>query len=76
MNVKVGLESMTVRMDVECANVAEFVLKKSPEFVQRMKKNDLNTTVECYKEEKVLPIKDNLIELLVSKDTSLLSVKT
>ena len=76
MNVKVGLESMEVRIDVEQEGVAEFIRNNAPEFEKRMKKKDLNTTVECCKEEKVLPIKDNLIELLVSKNTSLLSVKT
>ena len=67
---------MLVRMDVGQEDIAEFVRNNAPEFEQRMKKNDLNTTVECSKEEKVLPIKDNLIELLVSKNTPLLNLRT
>ena len=76
MNVKVGADSMIIRMSVDREDVAEFVHNNVPEFEQRMKINDLNTTVECFIEEKILPIKDNLIELLVSKNTSLLNVKT
>ena len=76
MNVKVGADSMIIRMSVDREDVAEFVHNKAPEFEQRMKINDLNTTVDCFIEEKILPIKDNLIELLVSKNTSLLNVKT
>ena len=76
MNVKVGADSMIIRMSVDREDVAEFVHNNAPEFAQRMKNNDLNTTVECFVEEKILPIKDNLIELLVSKNTSLLNVKT
>ncbi len=76
MDVKVSEDSMLVRMDVGQEDIAEFVRNNAPEFEQRMKKNDLNTTVECCKEEKVLPIKDNLIELLVSKNTPLLNLRT
>ena len=67
---------MAVRMDVERDDVAEFVRNNTTEFKEKMKNNDLNTTVEVFEEEKIHPIKDNLIELLVSKNTSLLSVKT
>ena len=76
INVKVGLNSMEVRMDVDREDIAEFVRNSASEFEERMKLNGLNTSVECLKEEQVLPIKDNLIELLVSKNTSLLNVKT
>ena len=76
INVKVGLNSMEVRMDVDREDIAEFVSNSASEFEERMKLNGLNTSVECLKEEQVLPIKDNLIELLVSKNTSLLNVKT
>ena len=76
INVKVGLNSMEVRMDVDREDIAEFVRNSASEFEERMKINGLNTSVECLKEEQVLPIKDNLIELLVSKNTSLLNVKT
>ena len=76
MNAKVGTNSMAVRMDVEREDVAEFVRNNTTEFKEKMENNDLNTTVEVFKEEKIHPIKDNLIELLVSKNTSLLSVKT
>ena len=76
INVKVGLNSMEVRMDVDREDIAEFVRNSASEFEERMKINGLTTSVECLKEEQVLPIKDHLIELLVSKNTSLLNVKT
>ena len=76
INVKVGLNSMEVRMDVDREDIAEFVRNSASDFEERMKINGLTTSVECLKEEQVLPIKDNLIELLVSKNTSLLNVKT
>jgi len=76
MNIKVGANSMEVRMDVDREDVAKFVRNNASEFEQKMKKSGLDTTVECFKEEQVLPIKDNLIELLVSKNTSLLNIKT
>ncbi len=67
---------MEVRMDVDREDVAKFVRNNASEFEQKMKISGLDTTVECFKEEQVLPIKDNLIELLVSKKTSLLNIKT
>jgi len=76
INAKVGPESLAVRMEVEQDDVADFIRKNSAEFEQSMEKKDLNTTVECCTREEVTPIKDNLIELLVSQNTSLLSVKT
>jgi len=76
MDIKVGANSMEVRMDVDREDVAKFVRNSASEFEQKMKKNGLDTTVECFKEEQVPPIKDNLIELLVSKNTSLLNIKT
>ena len=56
--------------------VADFIQSNSVEFEQRMKEKDLNTTLVCCTRKEVSPIKDNLIELLVSQNTSLLSVKT
>ncbi|MBT6295645.1 MAG: hypothetical protein HOJ14_03695, partial [Nitrospina sp.] len=76
INAKVGPESLAVRMEVEQDDVADFIRNSSTEFEQRMEKKDLKTTVECCTQEEVNPIKDNLIELLVSQNTSLLSVKT
>jgi hypothetical protein len=76
INAKVGPESLAVRMEVEQDDVADFIRNNSAEFEQRMEKKDLNTTVECCAREEVTPIKDNLIELLVSQNASLLSVKT
>ena len=76
INAKVGPESLAVRMEVEQDDVADFIRNNSAEFEQRMEKKDMNTTVECCTQEEVNPIKDNLIELLVSQNTSLLSVKT
>ena len=76
INAKVGPESLAVRMEVEQSDVADFIRNNSSEFEQRMEKKDLDTTVECCTREEVSPIKDNLIELLVSNNASLLSVKT
>jgi hypothetical protein len=76
INAKVGPESLGVRMEVEQDDVADFIRSNSTEFEQRMEKKNLNTTVECCTREEVSSIKDNLIELLVSQNTSLLSVKT
>jgi hypothetical protein len=76
INAKVGPKSLAVRMEVEQDDVSDFIRNNSPEFEQHMEKKDLNTTVECLTREEVTPIKDNLIELLVSQNTSLLSVKT
>ena len=63
-------------MDVDREDVAKFVRNNASKFEQKMKDSGLDTTVECFKEEQVSPIKDNLIELLVSKNTSLLNIKT
>ena len=76
INAKVGPDNLAVSMEVEQDDVANFIHSKSVEFEQRMKEKDLNTTVECCLRKEVRPIKDNLIELLVSQNTSLLSVKT
>ncbi|MEK9628465.1 MAG: hypothetical protein VW455_05545 [Nitrospinota bacterium] len=76
INAQVGPENLAVRMDVEQNNIAKYILENTEEFESRMKDNEMNATVECFVEEKVSPIKDNLIELFVSQNTSLLSVKT
>jgi hypothetical protein len=76
INANVGPEKLAVSMEVEQVDVTNFIRSNSVEFEQRMKEKDLNTTVECCTRKEVSPIKDNLIELLVSQNTSLLSVKT
>mgnify|MGYP000190386961 FL=1 len=76
INANVGPDNLAVSMEVEQDDVADFIHSKSVEFEQRMKEKDLNTTVECCTRKEVSPITDNLIELLVSQNTSLLSVKT
>jgi hypothetical protein len=76
INAKVSPESLAVRIEVEQDDAADFIRNNSGEFEQRIEKKGLNTTVECCAREEVTPIKDNLIELLVSQNTSLLSVKT
>jgi hypothetical protein len=76
INANVGPENLAVSMEVEQDDVADFIQNNSVEFEQHMKKKDLNATVECCTRKEVIPIKDNLIELLVSQNTSLLSVKT
>jgi hypothetical protein len=76
INANIGPDNLAVSMEVEQDDVADFVHSNSDEFEQRMKEKDLNTTVECFTRKEVSPINDNLIELLVSHNTSLLSVKT
>jgi hypothetical protein len=76
INANVGPDKLAVSMEVEQDDVADFIHSNSVEFEQLMKKKDLNTSVECCTLKEVSPIKDNLIELLVSQNTSLLSVKT
>jgi hypothetical protein len=76
INANVGSEILEVSMEVEQDDVTDFIQSNSVEFEQRMNKKDFKTTVECFTRKEVRPIKDNLIELLVSQNTSLLSVKT
>ena len=76
INANVGPDKLAVSMEVEQDDVADFIHSNSVEFEQRMKEKDLNTTVECCTRKEVSPIKDNLIELLVSQNIPLLSVKT
>jgi hypothetical protein len=76
INANVGPENLVVSMEVEQDDVADFIHSNSVEFEQRMKEKDLNTTVKCCTRKEVSPIKDNLIELLVSQNIPLLSVKT
>lgn len=76
INANVGPESLAVKMEVEQDDVADFIRNNSAEFEQRMKIKEMSTTVECCTQEEVSPTQDNLIELLVSQNTSLLSVKT
>jgi hypothetical protein len=76
INANVGPENLAISMEVEKDDVADFIRSNSVEFEQRMKEKDLKTNVECCTRKEVSPIKDNLIELLVSQNTSLLSVKT
>ncbi len=76
INAKVDPENLAVRMEVEKDDIADYIRKSATEFEQEMKKKDMTTSVECCTKENVTPIKDNLIELLVSQNTSLLSIKT
>jgi hypothetical protein len=76
INANIGPDNLAVSMEVEQDDVADFIHSNTVEFEQLMKEKDLNTTVECFTRKEVSPIKDNLIKLLVSQNTSLLSVKT
>tara|TARA_B100000686_G_C16777438_1_gene969475 strand:- start:1340 stop:2842 length:1503 start_codon:yes stop_codon:yes gene_type:complete len=76
INAKIGSDDFAVRIDVEQDEVAKFIQKYAGDFEKRMKNIYSNTTVECFVNEKVSPVKDNFIELFVSQNTSLLSVKT
>jgi len=76
INAKIRSDELTVRMDVEQEDVANYMQKYSGDFVNRMKNKYSKTTVECFVNKKVNPVKDNLIELFVNQNTPLLSVKT
>jgi len=76
MNVDMDSNSMKVRMDLERDDVVEFVRNNATDFKNSMKNKGFSATVECCNVNKTSQIKDSLAELLVSKNTSLFSVKT
>ena len=76
INAKMNQESLSVSIDVESEEVANFIRHRTNDFEEKMNENKINTSVECYVTHEVKPAKDNLIELLVSQNTSLINIKT
>ena len=69
-------ESLSVKIDVENEGVANFVLNKAQIFKEKMKEHNIDTSVECCVTGQVKPLKDNIIEMLISQNTSLVNIKT
>ena len=69
-------ESLSVCIDVESEEIANFIRHRTNDFEGKMNKNKINTSVECFVTHEVKPAKDNLIELLVSQNTSLINIQT
>ena len=67
---------MSVSIDVESEEVDNFIRHRTNDFEEKKNENKINPSVECYVTHEVKPAKDNLIELLVSQNTSLINIKT
>jgi hypothetical protein len=76
INAQIGKERLSLRIDVESEGVANFVRDKAEVFKEKMKESNIETSVECCVIGQVKPIKDNLIEMLISQNTSLVNIKT
>lgn len=76
INAQIGKERLSLRIDVESEGVANFVSDKAEFFKEKMKESNFETSVECCVIGQVKPIKDNLIEMLISQNTSLVNIKT
>ena len=76
INAQIGKERLSLRIDVESEGVANFVREKAEIFKEKMKESNIETSVECCVTGQVKPIKDNLIEMLISQNTSLVNIKT
>ena len=76
INAQIGQERLSVKIDVESESIASFVSEKAQNFKKKMGEHNIETSVECCAIDKVKPLKDNLIELLISHKTSLVNIKT
>ena len=76
INAKMNQESLSVCIDVESEEIANFIRHRTNDFEEKMNENKINTSVECFVTHEVKPAKDNLIELLVSQNTSLINIQT
>jgi len=76
INAKMNQESLSVSINVESEEIASFIRHRASDFEEKMNGDEINTSVECYVTHEVKPEKDNLIELLVSQNTSLINIKT
>ena len=76
INAQIGEERLSVRIDAESEEIANFISDQAGGFKEKMSKHDIATSVECCATPDVKPAKDSLIELLVSQNTSLVNIKT
>jgi len=76
INAKMNPESLSVSIDVESEEIADFIRHRASDFEEKMSEDKINASVECHVAQEVKPEKDNLIELLVSQNTSLINIKT
>lgn len=76
INAQIGQERLSVRIDAENEDIANFISERTDNFKKKMDAHDIETSVECCVTEKVKPAKDSLIELLVNQNTSLVNIKT
>ena len=76
INSKIDQEQLSVTIDVENEDVAKFIKERSKDLKDRMKEINIATSVDCNVTQEVKPLNDGLIELLVSKNTSLVNIKT
>jgi hypothetical protein len=76
INAQMDQDHLSVSIDVENETVANFINNRTNDLTCEMSEINMETTVECKVAQKITPLKDNLIELLVSKNTSLVNLKT
>ncbi len=76
INAQMDQDHLSVSIDVENETVADFINNRTEDFTCEMSEINMDTTVECKVTQKINPLKDNLIDLLVSKNTSLVNLKT
>ena len=76
INAQMNSESLSVSIDVENEDIANFIRQRTNDFEETMHQNEIDTSVECYVNDKVKPEKDSLIDLLVNNNTSLINIKT
>jgi hypothetical protein len=76
INAQMSQESLSVSIAVENEDIADFVRQRSSGFEKTMNESEINTCVECHVPQKVESDKDNLIELLVNHQTSLINIET
>jgi hypothetical protein len=76
INAQMNSESLSVSIDVESEDIANFIRQRTSDFEETMHQNEIDTSVECYVNDKVKPEKDSLIDLLVNNNTSLINIKT
>ncbi|MBT4259768.1 MAG: flagellar hook-length control protein FliK [Nitrospina sp.] len=76
INAQMSPEQLSVSIDVENEDIASFIRHRAKDLEERMTENDIATSVECNVNQKVEPEKDNLVDLLISHNTSLINIKT
>lgn len=76
INAQMGNDQLNVKINVESEAIAGFIRGQAKHFIHEMGDKKIETSVECCVSDKVRPIKDNLIELLVNNKTSLVNIKT